>query len=68
MAYEGSQAKGHIRAIVTGLCHSHGDAGSQPCLSPTPQLMAMLDPLPTEQGQGSNPQPHVGTLIPNQIP
>jgi len=23
-----------------------------------PQLMAMLDPSPTEQGQGSNPHPH----------
>ena len=25
---------------------------------PTPQLMAMPEPQPTEQGQGSNPQPH----------
>ena len=27
-------------------------------LLPTPQLMATLDPSLTEQGQGSNPQPH----------
>ena len=27
-------------------------------LPPTPQSMAMLDPQPTEQGQGSNLNPH----------
>ena len=27
-------------------------------LPSTPQLMATLDPQPTERGQGSNPQPH----------
>ena len=27
-------------------------------LWPTPQLMAMLDPRHTEQGQGANPHPH----------
>ena len=26
------------------LCHSHGNMGSKPCLRPTPQLTAMLDP------------------------
>ena len=33
-------------------------AGCEPCLQPTPELMATLDPQPTEQGQGFNPQPH----------
>ena len=28
------------------------------CLWPTPQLTAMPDPWPAEQGQGSNPHPH----------
>ena len=41
MAYGGSQARGLIGA---GLRHSHSNAGSKPCLRPTPQLMAMLDP------------------------
>ena len=44
----GSQARGQIRATAAGLCHSHSNAGSEPCLRPTPQLMAMLDPRPTE--------------------
>ena len=33
-------------------------AKSEPRLGPTPQLTAMPDPYPTEQGQGSNPQSH----------
>ena len=43
-AYGGSQARGLIGAIVTGLRQSHGNTGSKLCLQPTPQLMAMLDP------------------------
>ena len=58
MAYGGSQARGQIEAVAAGLCHSHRNKGSDPCLLPTPQLTAMLDPLPTEQGQGLNPHPH----------
>ena len=44
MAYGGSQARGQIRAIVTGLHHSHRNVGSEPHLRPTPQLMANPDP------------------------
>ena len=44
MAYGGSQARGPIGAIAASLHHSHSNAGSEPCLQPTPQLMAMLDP------------------------
>ena len=44
MAHEGSQARGRIRVIATGLHHSHSSLGSEPHLQPTPQLMAMLDP------------------------
>ena len=58
MAYGGSQARGQVGVTAAGLCHSHSKAGSKPCLQPTPQLTAMPDPQPTEQGQGSNPQPH----------
>ena len=54
----GSQARGRIRATAAGLQHSHSNAGSKPRLRPTPQLKAMPDLLPTEQGQGLNPQPH----------
>ena len=37
---------------------SHSNARAEPLLQPTPELMATLDPLPTERGQGSNPKPH----------
>ena len=37
-AYGGSQARGRIRAVATGLHHSHNNAGSKP------QLRATLDP------------------------
>ena len=43
-AYGSSQARGWIRATSAGLHHTHSNTGSKPCLQPTPQLMAMLDP------------------------
>ena len=46
----GSQARGLIGAIAAGLHQSHSNAGSEPRLQPTPQLMATPDPQPTEQG------------------
>ena len=57
-AYGVSHARGQIRAVAAGLHQSHSNAGSKPSLQPTPQLTAMPDPQPTEQGQGRNPQPH----------
>ena len=45
-------------AVAARLRQSHSNAGSDPRLRPTPQLMATPDSQPTEQGQGSNPQPH----------
>ena len=42
--YGGSQARGRIRAVVTGLHHSHSKARYEPHLGPTSQLMAMPDP------------------------
>ena len=39
-----SQARGGIGATAAGLYHSHSNAGPEPCLRPTPQLIAMLDP------------------------
>ena len=36
LAYGGSQARGQIGAVTTGLCHSHGNVGSTPSLPPTP--------------------------------
>ena len=44
MVYGSSQARGRIGAVVAGLCHSHSNAGLEPCLLPTPQLMEMLNP------------------------
>ena len=43
-AYGGSQARGLIGAVATGLRQSHSYAGSEPSLRPTPQLTATLDP------------------------
>jgi len=45
-----SKAKGQIGAVAAGLCHSHSNAGSEPCLQPTPQL--------TDRGQGLSLHPH----------
>ena len=42
--YVGSQARGQIRAVATGLHHSHSKARSKLCLQPTPQLTATTDP------------------------
>ena len=58
MAYGGSQARGLIGAVASGLCYSHSNARSEPRLPPAPRLTATPDPEPTERGQGSNLQPH----------
>ena len=42
-AYGGSQARGPIGAVATGLGQSHSNAGSEPRLQPTPQLRATPD-------------------------
>ena len=57
-AYGSSQARGRIGTTAAGLYHSHSSLGSEPHQRPTPQLTAMLDPRPTEWGQGLNPSPH----------
>ena len=43
-AYGGSQARGPIGAVATGLHHSHSNEGYEAHLWPTPQLVATLDP------------------------
>ena len=43
-AYGGSQVRGQIRAVATGLHHSHSHTRSELCLWSTPQLTATLDP------------------------
>ena len=43
VAYGGSQARGPVRAVATGLRQSHSNAGSEPRLQPTPQLTATPD-------------------------
>ena len=42
-AYVGSQARGPIRAVATGLRQSHSNEGSEPHLQPIPQLTATPD-------------------------
>ena len=44
VAYESSQARCLIRAVATCLRQSHSNAGSEPRLRPTPELMAMPGP------------------------
>ena len=39
-----SQARGRIGSVAAGLHHSHSNTGSEPCLWPTSQFTAMLDP------------------------
>ena len=43
-AYGDSQARGLIEAVAASLRQSHSNAGSEPHLWPTPQLIAMLNP------------------------
>ena len=43
-AHGGSQARGLIGPVATGLRQSHSNAGSELRLRPTPQVMAMPDP------------------------
>ena len=50
-AYRSSQARGRIEAVATGLRQSHSNAGSEPRLPPTPQLMATPDPEPTDKAR-----------------
>ena len=57
-AYGGSQARGPNGGVATSLRQGHSNVGSEPHLCPTTQLMAMIDPQPTEQGQGWNLRPH----------
>ena len=51
---QGSQ----IRAAAASLHYGHRNTRSKPCLQPIPQLTAILDSKPIEQGQGLNPYPH----------
>ena len=44
MAYGGSQGNSCIGAIAAGLHHHNSNIGSELCLQPTPQLMAIPDP------------------------
>ena len=44
VAHGGPQARGLIGAVVAGLHQSHSNAGSEPRLRPTPQLMTTPDP------------------------
>ena len=39
-----SQARGPVGATAASLHHSHSNTGSEPCLRPTPQLMATPEP------------------------
>ena len=43
-AYGGSQARGLVRAVATGLHHSHSNVRSETRLRPTPPLTATPDP------------------------
>ena len=53
-----SKVRGQIRAAAVSLHHSHSNVGSELHLQSVPQLTAMPDPSPAEQGQRLNPHPH----------
>ena len=63
-AYGGSQARGPIGIIATGLRQSHSNVGSEPHLQSIPQLTATPDPelgnhwVTTELDWGANLHPH----------
>ena len=46
LAYGGPQVRGRIRAVASGLRHSHSNWGSEPRLRFTPQLTVMPDLYP----------------------
>ena len=49
----------HMKVPRLGVqLEQYSNTRSEPHLRTTPQLTATPDPQPTEQGQGSNPQPH----------
>ena len=61
VAYGGSQARGQIGAVATGLHQSHSNSGSKLRWQPTPSSWQRRIPNPRsgiEQGQGLNLQPH----------
>ena len=58
MDYGSSQSMDQIRAVATGLHHSHSNEKPMSCLWPTIQLTTIPNLEPTEQGQGSNLCPH----------
>ena len=43
-AYGGSQARGRVGTVATGLRQGHVNAGSEPRLKPTQQFMATPNP------------------------
>ena len=51
MAYGGSQARGLIGVVATGLDQSHSNARSKLGLQPTSQLMATLDSYPLNKAR-----------------
>ena len=62
-AYGGSQARGLIGAVAASLRQSHSNAGSEPCLRPTPQLTQhrIVNPLSKARDQTRN------LMVPSQI-
>ena len=62
-AYGGSQARGPIGAVATGLRQSHSNAGSEPRLQPTPQLTEqwILNPLSKDRDRTRN------LMVPSRI-
>jgi len=52
-AYRSSQSRGRIRAAAAGLCHSHSNVPSEPCLQPMLQLAErwILNPLSKARNQ-----------------
>ena len=54
MVHGGSQARGRIKVVATGLHHSHSNAISEPCLQTIPQLMATQIRNPLNEARDQN--------------
>ena len=61
VAYGGAQARGLIRSTATSLRHNHSNAGSEPCLLPTPQQLWILSPLSEARDRTCN------LMVPSRI-
>ena len=67
-AYGGSQARGRIGAAATDLRQSHSNAGSEPCLQPTPHGNTGYSPHCVRAGPGPSPSRFLVCFVNHRVP